>query len=355
MRVLIITVGDVRDPKGGYLIRVSNLIKCLKEEDLKVIQFLTEGGKKPIEKNNDEKDIVTVRASKNYFLLGLSLLFSAIKFSHLIRESNVIIFEGSLFLPFGLVGRLLGKRIIHDFHGSIVEISKGLRGVKNLVLRRIIGGTLDKLAVMIANLTIAVSDRDAELVKSMWRRAKVMTVVHGIDVDKIPFFSVKREKIRKLLFVGNLHAVNNLTAVENLIKLAKDLPDIEFLIVGEGKELVNNPPSNVKLLGRVESLDPFYEEADACIIPITAGTGVKTKVLECMAYGRPVITTEKGIEGLEEARKLEGVYVVRLEEMSKIINEVKLEKEYPALRSFVRDNFSVSVTCRQLRKALELV
>ncbi|WP_185957796.1 MULTISPECIES: glycosyltransferase family 4 protein [Sulfolobaceae] len=355
MRVLIVTYGDVRDPKGGYLIRVSNLIKCIKEEDLKVIQFITEGrGKeKPIKKSDE--NIVTIRASKNYFFLGLSLLFNAIKFSYLIKRSDVVIFEGSLFLPFGLMGRLLGKKVIHDFHGSIVEVSRGLRGVKNFVLRKMIGGTLDKLAVIIANLTIAVSDRDAELVKRIWKRAKVMTVVHGIDVDRIPFFEVKRDKIEKLIFAGNLYAVNNLATVENLIEVAKDLPCLEFLIVGDGKELVKGPPPNVKLMGKVDSLDPYYEEADACIIPITSGTGVKTKVLECMAYGRPVITTEKGIEGIEEARSLKGVYVVRLEEMSKVIKEMKLERAYLELRSFVKDNFSVSVTCRQLRKALEFI
>lgn len=354
MRVLIITFGDVREANNGYLIRVSNLIKCIEGENLKVIQFINDKESfNKEERKDDANNIITIKTSKNYFLTGLSILINSLRFSNLIRWSEVVIFESSIFVPFGIVARLTGKKVIHDFHGSIVEVSKGIKGFRNFVLRRVIGGTLDKLAIIIANVTTAVSDRDSMLVKKTWKRAKTLTVVHGLDINKIPFLLNKSEKIRKLIFVGNLKAVNNLVAVENLIKIAKDLLDVEFLIVGDGKELIKDPPPNVKLLGKVDSLDPYYDEADACIVPITAGTGVKTKVLECMAYGKPVITTEKGIEGLEKARNIKGMYVVPLEEMSKIIREIKLERMYPELRSFVKENFSLTTTCRQLNEVLK--
>ncbi|MCI2414735.1 MAG: glycosyltransferase family 4 protein [Candidatus Aramenus sp.] len=354
MRVLIVTFGDVRKANVGYLIRVSNFIKCIEGENLKVIQFIND--KESFTKEEDEENtnnIITIKTSKNYFFTGLSILINSLRFSNLVRWSEVVIFEGSIFVPFGIMARLMGKKVIHDFHGSIVEISREMKGFRNFAIRRVIGGTLDKLAVIIANVTTAVSDRDSELVKKMWERAKTFTVVHGLDINKIPFLSNKNEKMRRLIFVGNLKAVNNLVAVENLIKIAKDLPNVEFLIIGDGKELIKDPPLNVKLLGKVDSLDSYYDEADACIVPITVGTGVKTKVLECMAYGKPVITTEKGIEGLEKARNIKGMYVVPLEEMSKIVDKIKLEKTYPELRAFVRENFSLATTCRQLREVLE--
>jgi len=77
------------------------------------------------------------------------------------------------------------------------------------------------------------------------------------------------------------------------------MPEIQFIILRAGSELIKTYPNNVKLTGLVLSLDPYYEDADVCIIPIVAGTGIKTKILECMAYGRPVITTEKGYKGLK--------------------------------------------------------
>jgi len=110
--------------------------------------------------------------------------------------------------------------------------------------------------------------------------------------------------------------------------------------VGAGNELIKTHSNNVKLLGLVPSLDPHYEDADACLVPIVAGTVMKTKILECMAYGRHVITTKKEVHGLEVAKSLKGIYVVKVEDMPRIIKEIKLENKYKELKEFVKENFS---------------
>ena len=54
----------------------------------------------------------------------------------------------------------------------------------------------------------------------------------------------------------------------------------------------------VTVTGRVPDMRPYYEKAGIVIIPLQVGGGVKLKLLEAMAFGRPVIATSVGIEGL---------------------------------------------------------
>jgi glycosyltransferase involved in cell wall biosynthesis len=54
----------------------------------------------------------------------------------------------------------------------------------------------------------------------------------------------------------------------------------------------------VRLVGEVDSTDELLSAASAVVVPLLSGGGTRLKVLEALAYGRPVISTPKGIEGL---------------------------------------------------------
>ncbi len=54
----------------------------------------------------------------------------------------------------------------------------------------------------------------------------------------------------------------------------------------------------VAVLGYLPELDGALGPGAVLVAPIQAGTGVKTKILEAMSRGVPVITTAKGVEGL---------------------------------------------------------
>ena len=55
-----------------------------------------------------------------------------------------------------------------------------------------------------------------------------------------------------------------------------------------------------RLIGRVASSDDAYSLADIVINPIKMGSGLKIKNLEAMAFGKPVITTSLGAEGITQ-------------------------------------------------------
>lgn len=55
---------------------------------------------------------------------------------------------------------------------------------------------------------------------------------------------------------------------------------------------------HISVLGYLPDLDRALGPGAVLVAPILGGTGVKTKVLEAMSRGVPVITTAKGVEGL---------------------------------------------------------
>ena len=70
-----------------------------------------------------------------------------------------------------------------------------------------------------------------------------------------------------------------------------------FIIIGnntveEIKQKINNlNNSSIKLLGKVDDLTPFYNQARLFVAPTRYAAGIPHKVHEAAAYGLPIITT----------------------------------------------------------------
>lgn len=96
-------------------------------------------------------------------------------------------------------------------------------------------------------------------------------------------------------------------AVERLITsvwppVAQVCPSARLVLAGRGMErsafahLPDRP--DVEWRGAVHSATDLLRELAVLLYPLTAGSGVKVKVLEAMALGIPVVTTPHGAEGL---------------------------------------------------------
>ena len=55
----------------------------------------------------------------------------------------------------------------------------------------------------------------------------------------------------------------------------------------------------VELCGQVPELSAIYAKAHVVLNPVRGGTGLKTKSIEAMSYGRPLVTTPTGTLGIE--------------------------------------------------------
>jgi len=75
-----------------------------------------------------------------------------------------------------------------------------------------------------------------------------------------------------------------------------------FYIVGSKptnatKKLSNN---NIIVTGYVDKIEDYYQKSSVVVAPLLSGSGIKGKIVQALSYGKPVVTTSVGIEGLEE-------------------------------------------------------
>jgi glycosyltransferase involved in cell wall biosynthesis len=96
-------------------------------------------------------------------------------------------------------------------------------------------------------------------------------------------------------------------AVERLLtdvwpRVVERRPQARLLLAGAGMERSRFPElpdcPGVEWRGRVPSATEFLREIGVLLYPLTAGSGLKVKVLEALALGIPVVTTPDGAEGL---------------------------------------------------------
>lgn len=75
--------------------------------------------------------------------------------------------------------------------------------------------------------------------------------------------------------------------------------DVEILFVG--KEMPEYPDLGIRSAGFVEDLFSVLNAADIAVVPIASGGGTKTKIFDYMSLAIPVVTTEKGAQGIDLA------------------------------------------------------
>jgi len=119
------------------------------------------------------------------------------------------------------------------------------------------------------------------------------------------------------LFVGTLGYYPNEDGARYLcaeiVPRIRELAGGDFVvnIAGTGaseslRQAVN--VQQVRFLGRVADLHPYYSLADAVVAPLRAGGGTRIKILEAFSYQRPVVATSIAMEGIE-ARAEEHVLI----------------------------------------------
>ncbi len=110
-----------------------------------------------------------------------------------------------------------------------------------------------------------------------------------------------------ILFVGNFAYEPNVDAAlyfsrEIFPIILKRVPDARLFLVGNSPTpeicaLVSN--KQIMVTGRVPTLIPFYKHADIVVCPLRIGGGVKVKVLEALGWGKAIVSTSIGAQGID--------------------------------------------------------
>lgn len=149
-----------------------------------------------------------------------------------------------------------------------------------------------------ADVVLAIQAAEAEYFAGLTDRRVLLLPPH-FPAQK-PF--AVPERVARIGFLGHGNDPN-LFSIGRFIRAWRDgwTPDRPELVIGG--EICRSLPGaegpGVRLLGYLDQLADFYAQADLVVAPMLMGSGLKMKVGEALAFGRPVIGTEIGLEGFE--------------------------------------------------------
>lgn len=193
--------------------------------------------------------------------------------------------------------------LVDEAHLSPFVHDGGSRGALRSRLRQHKYRTLFRVIENRKSIVIVPSWQEAEAYTRVTGRTDAVVIENGIG--GMPDVGWSAPAGQQLIYTGSLTYQPNLDAVSYFARdilplLVGQHPGLELLVSGArpGPTVRSSLPARVKLAGLVPSLDPLYRASRVFVAPIRSGTGTRTKILEAMSYGMPVVSTSKGVEGL---------------------------------------------------------
>lgn len=139
--------------------------------------------------------------------------------------------------------------------------------------------------------------------------ARVVMAPNGTDCARLAWLSADERAAARsgmalptqplALFMGSGHWPN-IEAVGHLLRIADELPDVAFVVIGSVCEAFGpSRHANVLFLGEVDDItrNVLLEVCDAALNPMEHGSGTSLKILDFFAAGVPVISTPLGARG----------------------------------------------------------
>lgn len=174
------------------------------------------------------------------------------------------------------------------------------------------------------------SDEETNYIRQHYPSVNAQTISPYIYPNVTEFMQREPVSARTIIFVAGFGHPPNTDAAkwfvsEVLPKIQQTFHDVQVYLIG------SNPSDEVKALasnkvivtGYVtdEQLLAYYLSARVAVVPLRYGAGIKNKVVEAMAYGTPLVTTDVGAQGLAGLEKVIPV-TANAEEFAEYVCEI---------------------------------
>lgn len=199
----------------------------------------------------------------------------------------------------GTGGNVLGK------YGA--SVSSMLNTVANSSLKNIVLGIETRRVecaearyAMKADASLFVSPLEARELDSRIGEHKCFSAAMGVDAGPL----VERDSLKPydFGFVGNMYTAANQDSLRLIVEDVLPRTSGNHLrVIGvcpDEESCAYDGNSRVSFTGRVESISEHLGQCKVLLAPFAYGSGVKTKVLEAMGMGVPVVTNTLGLEGI---------------------------------------------------------
>lgn len=216
-------------------------------------------------------------------------------------------------------------------------------------------------ALATAQIGIAIQATDAAKLRALLPDLEVIVAGFPADIVSLPY----RESLPvRIGFFGssmlpNVQAARTLISTHFTTLRERHGSDVELHIYGGVSTPLASTPTGpgVFLHGFVDDLTSAYRELDIIANPVDFGGGLKIKNVEALCFGRPLVTTPIGAEGMEDGSGIAfvladdgGDFTAALEAL--VVNPQRRVGLGQAAYAYAASHFSEAAAYRELDELL---
>lgn len=173
--------------------------------------------------------------------------------------------------------------------------------------------TLEKSVWQKVDVVLYPSQEEAESVKKIAPEVNAAAICPYVYEDIEQYANRAVVPGNKIIFVAGFgHPPNTDAAVwfvnDIFPQIKAQYPGVKLYLIGSKptEQVLKLKSDSIIVTGYVtdEQLAEHYASARVAVVPLRFGAGVKNKVVEAMAYGVPLVTTDVGAQGLESLASL---------------------------------------------------
>ena len=249
--------------------------------------------------------------------------------------SSVVIFFFRLFLS--------KIKIIYISHSIESEIREKYSNKFIYLLTR----CLEKLVFQFSDLSTSVSEREKKKIYSLYK-IKTILLPNGIQLNKFK----KQKKINGdyIIYTGSYLYKPNKDAIDYLNKyimprLIKKIPKLNLVLTGGGFEKKYPWVINKGIVSKNDLYNYLFFSKCLCV-PLKFGSGTRIKIIEALSLGVIVISSKKGIEGIN-LKKINPPFIINNDKsfIRKILYIIKNNKKFKNksknFKKYYREKYSM--------------
>lgn len=241
-----------------------------------------------------EQQLIQLLEANNYDIIQLETLYLA-PYIATIRQHS----------PAKIV--LRAHNVEHEIWKRITENTN--LGLKKWYLQ-LLAGRLEQFELQNLNkydLLVAITQRDLDYFQRLGCTIPTHVTPIGLDLSDYTKQAMPSVVKPTFGFIGSLDWFPNTEGVDWLLEqvwstVLEQLPEAELHVAGrnaspEWQAAAQRYP-NVVIHGEVPSACDFINQHAVMLVPLLSGSGMRVKILEGMALGKVVISTQLGLEGI---------------------------------------------------------
>jgi glycosyltransferase involved in cell wall biosynthesis len=209
-------------------------------------------------------------------------------------------------------------------------------------LQRRAWARFERRVIADVDAVIVFSERDRAALTPLSSGRPIVRIGIGTHLPATALDPLGTSSPARLVFVANFMHPPNVDAAERLVthifpRVRARVPSAVLAIVGANPpaSLTSSAPDGVTVTGRVPDIVPWMNDAAVIVAPLRVGAGMRVKIVEALAYGKAVVASLRGLEGLDVT---DGVHVAVAETDAEFVARIVELLESAHMRATLAGN-----------------